>query len=247
MDGSVFCGRAGGLGNWSPGRAPQYLLELFGGQIALATPLIFLLCVAGVALAARSAWRKRDPAWSLLAILSLLPVLVFAPACDRRSGPAELARRNLSRRCDRRGRIERAVLAPAANSGDRARPVDDRRRLCSGGIHAAVAATQARSDRAANVWLAGTRRRCGRCAAARSAPALSRPTITASPRNWPANYPPRVPVIAIGPRWSSFNLPAPAVDGMTGLLVQPEHHATPIWPAAEEIGTVTRETPRRRS
>jgi hypothetical protein len=57
---------------------------------------------------------------------------------------------------------------------------------------------------------------------------------------------PGVPVIAIGPRWSSFNLPAAAVDGMTGILVVPEHRATPIgepeWSAAAEIGKAARET-----
>ena len=56
------------------------------------------------------------------------------------------------------------------------------------------------------------------------------------------HLPADVPVIAIGPRWSSFSLPAAAVDGMSGLLVQSEHHATPIWSAAEVIGTVTRES-----
>jgi hypothetical protein len=55
-----------------------------------------------------------------------------------------------------------------------------------------------------------------------------------------------VPVIAIGPRWSSFNLPAASVDGMTGILVVPEHRATPTgepeWSAAAEIGKAVRET-----
>ncbi len=52
--------------------------------------------------------------------------------------------------------------------------------------------------------------------------------------------PPDVPVVAIGPRWASFDLPAPKVDGIKGILVVPEDHATPIWPAAEQIGTADR-------
>ena len=39
--------QGGRVAVWSPDRAPQYLLELFGGQIGVATPLIFLFCIAG--------------------------------------------------------------------------------------------------------------------------------------------------------------------------------------------------------
>ena len=56
---------------------------------------------------------------------------------------------------------------------------------------------------------------------------------------------PDVLVVAIGPRWSSFNLPAAAVDGMTGILVEPEGRTTPIderhWRMAA-VGTAARET-----
>jgi len=56
------------------------------------------------------------------------------------------------------------------------------------------------------------------------------------------DLPPAVPVIGIGPRWLSFDLPAAApVDGATGILVEPERRATPIWHAAEQIGTARRE------
>jgi hypothetical protein len=50
---------------------------LVGGQIGLATPLVWALCMAGLIVAVRHAWRSRNPAWSLLAALSLPPVLVF--------------------------------------------------------------------------------------------------------------------------------------------------------------------------
>jgi 4-amino-4-deoxy-L-arabinose transferase-like glycosyltransferase len=45
-----FVRQGGRFAHWSPGRAPGYLLELLGGQIAIVTPLVFLFCVAGVAL-----------------------------------------------------------------------------------------------------------------------------------------------------------------------------------------------------
>jgi 4-amino-4-deoxy-L-arabinose transferase-like glycosyltransferase len=62
---------------WHPARAAQFLGELLGGQIGLATPLVFLLCVVGVGWAARRAWRDRDPAWSLLAALTLPGAALF--------------------------------------------------------------------------------------------------------------------------------------------------------------------------
>jgi 4-amino-4-deoxy-L-arabinose transferase-like glycosyltransferase len=68
--------QGGRAGDWVPARAAQFLGELFGGQVGLATPLLAVLFGAGIVAAARLAWR-RDPAWSLLAALSLLPAAVF--------------------------------------------------------------------------------------------------------------------------------------------------------------------------
>jgi 4-amino-4-deoxy-L-arabinose transferase-like glycosyltransferase len=62
--------------DWNPSRALQFVVELLAGQIGLATPLIALLCGAGIVLAARRA-RCRDPAWTLLATLTVIPSLVF--------------------------------------------------------------------------------------------------------------------------------------------------------------------------
>ena len=73
-----FAKQGGRAGNFSPNRALLYLTELTGAQIGLATPLVFLLCAAGVVLAARRAWQRRDPAWTLLAAMTLPAVAVFA-------------------------------------------------------------------------------------------------------------------------------------------------------------------------
>ncbi|HEY1934560.1 MAG TPA: glycosyltransferase family 39 protein [Acetobacteraceae bacterium] len=72
-----FVRQGGRVEDWHPARAAQFLGELVGGQFGLATPLLFVLFVAGVALAARRAWRSRDPAWSLLAALTLPAAVVF--------------------------------------------------------------------------------------------------------------------------------------------------------------------------
>ncbi len=71
-----FSKQAQRAADWNPTRGAQYVAELIGGQIGLATPLIALLCGAGIVLAARET-RTRDPAWTLLAMFSLIPSLVF--------------------------------------------------------------------------------------------------------------------------------------------------------------------------
>ncbi len=71
-----FIRQGGRAGDWHPAAALRFLAELFGGQIGLATPLLALLFAAGMAMAARRGWR-RDPAWTLLALLTLLPGAVF--------------------------------------------------------------------------------------------------------------------------------------------------------------------------
>jgi 4-amino-4-deoxy-L-arabinose transferase-like glycosyltransferase len=69
--------QGGRIGDWNPARALGFLAELVGGQIGLATPLVWALCMLGLVAAVGHAWRTRDPGWSLLAALSLPPVLVF--------------------------------------------------------------------------------------------------------------------------------------------------------------------------
>jgi 4-amino-4-deoxy-L-arabinose transferase-like glycosyltransferase len=72
-----FVRQGGRTGAWDPARAVQFLGELIGGQIGLATPLIFVILAGGVAMAVRRTWRGRDPAWTLLAALTVPPLLVF--------------------------------------------------------------------------------------------------------------------------------------------------------------------------
>jgi 4-amino-4-deoxy-L-arabinose transferase-like glycosyltransferase len=72
-----FAKQGGRIDDWQPSRAIGFLAELLGGQIGLATPLVWLLAMAGLVAAIRHAWRQRNPAWSLLLALSLPPILVF--------------------------------------------------------------------------------------------------------------------------------------------------------------------------
>ena len=69
-----FAKQGGRTGNWAPAQAVQHLLELVGGQVGLATPIVFGLFAVGMWLAAR----RRGPADLLLLSLVVPGVLVFA-------------------------------------------------------------------------------------------------------------------------------------------------------------------------
>ncbi len=70
-----FVKQGGRAGDWAPSQAARYLSELVGGQVGLATPLVFVLFAAGTVAAAR---RWRQPAWGLVAALVLPGLAVFA-------------------------------------------------------------------------------------------------------------------------------------------------------------------------
>jgi len=71
-----FAKQGGRTGDWHPSAALGHVLELLGGQAGLATPLTFILLTVGVWVAARRA-AVRDPAWSVLAFMTLPGLLVF--------------------------------------------------------------------------------------------------------------------------------------------------------------------------
>jgi 4-amino-4-deoxy-L-arabinose transferase-like glycosyltransferase len=76
-DWAGFLRQGGRVADWRPERAAQFLAELIGWQIGLATPGVFVLLTAGIVTAIRKTVRVRDPAWTLLAALSAPPILVF--------------------------------------------------------------------------------------------------------------------------------------------------------------------------
>ena len=71
-----FAKQGGRVGDWQPTRAPQFLGELIGGQIGLATPLVFALCAVGLIAAIRRSVRG-DAACALLAALTVPAILLF--------------------------------------------------------------------------------------------------------------------------------------------------------------------------
>ena len=71
-----FAKQGGRTGDWQPQAAVQHVTELIGGQIGLATPLIFALFAAGLWRATASA--RRDKSGLLLASLAVPGLVVFA-------------------------------------------------------------------------------------------------------------------------------------------------------------------------
>jgi 4-amino-4-deoxy-L-arabinose transferase-like glycosyltransferase len=235
-----FVRQGGRAGVWLPQRAPQYLAELVAGQLALATPLIFLFLIGGMAVAARIAWRRREPVSTLLATMSVVPALVFVQHAlgDRvqANWPAIAYPGAAMAAAALRGRFWQRLLLPAIGLGLLMTtavyvqavfapltlpPKFDPIALQTGGWQGfATVVEQAR------------RRNGGGFVAADNygvAAELAR------------SLPASVPVIAVGPRWSSFELPAPAVDNASGILVEPRGGGKPIWQSAEPVGTAVRE------
>ncbi|MCW3477088.1 glycosyltransferase family 39 protein [Limobrevibacterium gyesilva] len=214
-----FAKQGGRAGDWNPSRAAQFLGELLAGQVGLATPVIALLCGAGIVLAARRAL-SRDPAWTLLAALTLLPTAVFAQHAlgDRvqANWPSVL--------------YPAAAIAAAGLSGRWVR-------LVGPGIALGLALTLL-------VWVQGAL--APLALPMRLDPTLLRlggwdslaAEVAAIGRREGAAYvasdnyghaallarllPPDVPVYGVEPRWDLFNLPdaRPLIAGRVGLLLR---------------------------
>jgi 4-amino-4-deoxy-L-arabinose transferase-like glycosyltransferase len=228
-----FARQGGRAGADEAGFTLRYLGELVAGQAGLATPLVFVLCVAGVAMAMRSWWRG-DAAAGLLAALVLpgtvlflwqatgsrvqgnWPAILYPAACIAAAAflPARLAG------WPRPAVAIGAVLALAVYIQAAFAPLPLPRRLDPtlarlGGWPGLAAAAEAERQRIGAGFVAAEEYGLAAQLALR--------------------MPAGVPVVAIDPRWSLFNLPRP-MPGVTGLLVQSERRGTaPGWPGAEPI------------
>ena len=71
-----FSKQGGRVGDFSPGKALQFLGELIAGQFGLATPIVAVIAAAGLVVAIRRA-RNGDASWTLLASTLLIPCAIF--------------------------------------------------------------------------------------------------------------------------------------------------------------------------
>ncbi|HEX3995469.1 MAG TPA: glycosyltransferase family 39 protein [Acetobacteraceae bacterium] len=237
-----FVKQGGRVEDWRPARAAGFLAELVGGQIGLATPLVWVLCMVGLVVAARHCWRSRDPGWSLLAALSLPPVLVFVQHAvgDRVQGnwpaiiyPALaiaagglLPRRRWWIGASALGFTITALAYVQATTGLLPLPprLDPIAMRLSGWDNLAAQVRMLQDS-------------TGAAYVAADGYAL------ASELAW--WLPPGAHVAGPDERWSLTTLPIARVKGETGLLVRdarrPEAPDPTTWKRAERIGTVTRD------
>ena len=231
-----FAKQGGRAGTVEAGRALRYLGELIGGQFGLATPLVFVLCVAGVGAAARRWWRLRDGAALLLAALTIPGAAIFLwqATGSRVQGnwPAIL--------------YPAATIAAAALLTGPAwlrlrRPAAILGLAMTGAVYLQAVAAPLPLPRRTDPTLArlggwdeflteldAAMAREGAAFVAAEEYGLAAVLAFGLPRG-------RV-VIAMDPRWRYFSLPAPAA-GVTGLLLRSERRGEgpPLWPGAEAL------------
>jgi 4-amino-4-deoxy-L-arabinose transferase-like glycosyltransferase len=235
-----FVKQGGRVDDWQPMRALGFLAELVGGQLGLATPLVFALCMAGLGVAVCRTWRDRDPGWSLLAALSLPPVLVFL---QHATG----------------GRVQGnwpAIIYPAlaVAAGGLGLPRRWAGASALGFAITAVAYVQAATDIVPlppkldpvairfKGW-DGLMRQVQADRVATGAEFVAAEGYTlASELAW--QLPPGIRVVGFDSRWALTNLPKAPIAGRTGLLLRDIRRADPldpaVWLSSERIGTVER-------
>jgi 4-amino-4-deoxy-L-arabinose transferase-like glycosyltransferase len=239
-----FLKQGGRTGDFHPARAAQFLAELVLGQLGLATPVIFVLCVAGVFRVTRLALTRRDQASGLLVALALLPALVFIQHAlgDRVQGnwpeiiyPAAViaaAGLPLTMRWLRPALAvgfvmtlviyAQAVASPIPIGG-----VSDPTIRVLGGWAGLSKAVQSRATQTGARFVAVDEYGLGSELALR--------------------LPASLPLVADDPRWALFKLPHPGIalaPGTIGLLVRTTRRHSPpdakAWASMEDIGVLGR-------
>jgi 4-amino-4-deoxy-L-arabinose transferase-like glycosyltransferase len=214
-----FARQGGRVGTWQPVNAVRFLAELIAGQAGLVTPLIFVLCVAGIVAAARHAWRTRDAAWTLLAALTLPAVALFIQHAlgDRVQGnwpaiiypAAAIACVGLQGQFWHRLRVPAIALGLAITLLVYVQGVAD------------VFPLPVRSDPIA-LRMAGWDGLAAQVEAARRQAGAD--FVVADDYGVAAELartlPPGVTTVGIDPRWGLFDLPQASVEGKVGILVR---------------------------
>ncbi len=239
-----FIRQGGRVDAWQPANAARFLAELIAGQFGLVTPLVFLLCIAGVVMAVRQAWRMRDAAWSLLAALTLPAVVLFVQHAvgDRVQGNWP------------------AVIYPAAAIAGGGLSVPGWRRLHGPAVALGLAITLLVYAQATlgllpvpasvvdpiALRLAGWRALAADVNAARQQSGASFVAVDqyATASKLARELPAGVAVVGVDPRWSSFDLPTASVVGQVGVLVRSDRLGgdadRTVWSSVTEIGKAER-------
>ncbi len=230
---------------WHPARAAQFLGELIGSQLGLVTPLVFVLCAAGLGHAWRRLWWEREPRWTLLVALSLPAAAVFIEHAfaDRVQGnwPAIIYPTAAIAAAGLQAPLWRRLFAPAMLLGFAITA------LVYLQATLAVLPVPSRFDPLA-LQLAGWPGLAARIEATRKR--IGAGFVAADQYGVASELAYRLPdtltVVGIEPRWRMFDLPAAALAGQVGILVRsvrrgPFSDAGP-WPARELLGVATRDS-----
>jgi 4-amino-4-deoxy-L-arabinose transferase-like glycosyltransferase len=234
-----FLRQGGRLGDWQPANALRFTSELVAGQFGFLTPLVFVFCMGGIVISARTAWRDRDPVSTLLAALTLPALVLFVQHAlgDRVQGNWP------------------AIIYPAAAVGTVRLQAPAWRRLWTPAVILGFAITllvyaqasfnllalPVRLDPIALV-LSGWDRLAAQIDTIRE---QSEAAYIASDEYGVAAelaHALPAPVVGIDPRWALMDLPYAAIAGQVGILVhsgtgEPNH--TP-WSAITEVGELAR-------
>ncbi|HEY4250899.1 MAG TPA: glycosyltransferase family 39 protein [Roseomonas sp.] len=230
-----FAKQGGRAGAESAGAGLRFIGELIGGQVALATPILFVLLVTGAGLAAR---RWRDGAALLLAAFAIPGAAIFLWQATGSRVQGNWP----------------AILYPAAAIAAAALPGPGWRRWRRAGVvlglvMAAVVQLQAlagvlplpRRNDPTLARLAGWDAFATAIAAeaARDGAQFVAAEEYGLAAELALRLPPGLPVVAMDARWAFFHLPAPP-EAQAGLLVRSlrRGEGAPLWPGATATGTV---------
>ncbi|SHJ47178.1 Dolichyl-phosphate-mannose-protein mannosyltransferase [Roseomonas rosea] len=215
----------------------RYVGELVAGQLGLASPILFVLCTVGAALAGHAWARRRDAAAGLLAALTLPAAALFLwqATGSRVQGNWPV------------------VIYPAACIAAAALTALPWQRVGAvlGGVLTALMLVQAgfaplALPRSADLTLARLGGWPDLARAAEEARLQANAAFIAAEEYGLASelalhLPAGVPVVAIGDRWDLFTLPSPP-EGQGGIMLRSLRRGDgpSLWPGAAPIGEITR-------
>ncbi len=210
-----FAKQGGRTGNWHPARAAQFLSGLLGGQAGLATPLIFVLFVCGIARLSRDP--VAGPAGETLLVWTTLPAaLVFIEhafgARVQANWPSLL--------------YPAAAIAAASLRAGWWKPAAALGFAVTALVYTQSTAAPLALPRRLDVTLArlaGWRSLANTVAARVATDGGADRFIMADDYGLAAELAfalPHQPILAAGGRWRLFTMPHPDLDGSTGLLLR---------------------------
>lgn len=239
-----FVRQGGRIDVWQPANALRFLVELIAGQFGLVTPLVFVMCIAGVVMAVQQTWRTREPAWSLLTALTLPAMVLFVQHAfgDRVQGNWP------------------AIIYPAAAIAAAGLPAPGWRRLHGPAVALGLAITLLVYGQATlgllpvptsiidpiALRLAGWKTLAANVNQTRLQSGASFVAVDqyATAAKLARELPEDVTVVGIDPRWTLFNLPTAPMAGRVGILVRSDRltgeAARTVWSSVTEIGKAER-------